>query len=57
MLSPLSRRSLAALRSSGVIRTLATGPQAGGTISDELLQKLGSLSTQGIKGTMYTLQT
>ena len=30
------------------LRAFATGPAAGGTISDELLQKLGSLSTQAL---------
>lgn len=43
----LSRRALSYLKTPGFVRNFASGPVAGGTISDELLQKLGSLSTQG----------
>ena len=29
-------------------RTLATGPASGGSVSDEMIEKLGSLSTQAL---------
>jgi hypothetical protein len=47
------------LRSSLAIRipqrALATGPAAGGHISDELLQKLGSLSTQALVDGLWVM--
>jgi len=36
-------------------RTLATGPQAGGEISDELLARLGSLSTQALVDGLWVM--
>lgn len=46
-----SRQGLTkAFKSPLVARSLATGPQSGGEISDELLAKLGSLSTQALVG-------
>jgi regulator of RNase E activity RraA len=37
------------------LRAFATGPAAGGTISDELLQKLGSLSTQALVDGLWVM--
>mmetsp|Transcript_20982 Transcript_20982/g.64558 ORF Transcript_20982/g.64558 Transcript_20982/m.64558 type:complete len:280 (+) Transcript_20982:83-922(+) len=42
------RRALPAVRAAAVSRTLAQGPASGGTISDEMLEKLGGLSTQAL---------
>lgn len=38
-----------------VSRTMATGPAVGGTISDELLSKLGSLSTQALVDGLWVM--
>ncbi len=38
-----------------VARCLATGPQSGGEISDELLAKLGSLSTQALVDGLWVM--
>ena len=36
-------------------RSFATGPQAGGDISDELLEKLGKLSTQALVDGLWVM--
>jgi hypothetical protein len=51
-----SSRSLAIIRIPPQQRAaLATGPAAGGHISDELLQKLGSLSTQALVDGLWVM--
>ena len=47
------RRSSLALRIP--LRSFATGPASGGVISDELLQKLGSLSTQALVDGLWVM--
>lgn len=48
--------SATAFRSSGVaLRAFATGPASGGVISDELLDKLGSLSTQALVDGLWVM--
>ncbi|KAI2506244.1 hypothetical protein MHU86_8179 [Fragilaria crotonensis] len=47
------RRTSLALRIP--LRSFATGPAAGGVISDELLQKLGSLSTQALVDGLWVM--
>lgn len=37
------------------LRAFATGPAAGGTISDEMLEKLGSLSTQALVDGLWVM--
>lgn len=37
------------------IRSMATGPASGGEISDELLEKLGSLSTQALVDGLWVM--
>ena len=37
------------------MRTFATGPASGGEISDEMLQKLGSLSTQALVDGLWVM--
>jgi len=49
-----SSGAAAALRSTA-IRSFATGPAQGGEISDELLQKLGSLSTQALVDGLWVM--
>lgn len=51
MLSSFSRVSAARI----LTRGMATGPASGGTISDELLQKLGSLSTQALVDGLWVM--
>lgn len=58
--STLLRRTAATLSSSRsfmplVTRTMATGPAAGGEISDDLLAKLGSLSTQALVDGLWVM--
>lgn len=56
MLSSTFRRS--ALRfgnTSTVLRSFASGPSSGGHISDELLEKLGSVSTQGLVDGLWVM--
>lgn len=36
-------------------RSMATGPQSGGAISDELLEKLGKLSTQALVDGLWVM--
>lgn len=58
MFSSALRRTanVAAFRApSMVARSMATGPQAGGEISDELLAKLGSLSTQALVDGLWVM--
>ena len=38
-----------------IARSMATGPQAGGEISDELLARLGSLSTQALVDGLWVM--
>ena len=48
--APALRRAAPALRAAApallACRGLATGPASGGAVSDEMLEKLGTLSTQ-----------
>lgn len=46
--SALRRTVNTSLFRAPIARSMATGPQSGGEISDELLAKLGSLSTQAL---------
>ena len=62
MLGALSLSSVAAIRSktrffasSLAARSMASGPAPGGEISDELLQKLGSLSTQALVDGLWVM--
>jgi hypothetical protein len=56
MLSSTFRRYAAtSFLSTGRRATLATGPASGGTISDELLDKLGSLSTQALVDGLWVM--
>ena len=48
MLSSSFRRSVLSSRNIFAARSFASGPAAGGEISDEMLKKLGSLSTQAL---------
>jgi len=54
MLSSSLRRGLFSSRTT-IARSFATGPAAGGTISDEMLQKLGSLSTQALVDGLWVM--
>jgi hypothetical protein len=56
MLSSVLRRTAgtSALRSVAV-RSMATGPASGGEISDEMLAKLGSLSTQALVDGLWVM--
>ena len=49
------RRTSSLLRSAGATRTFALGPASGGKISDELLAKLGSLSTQALVDGLWVM--
>lgn len=54
MLSSSLRRTI--LSSRNVVgRSFASGPASGGTISDEMLQKLGSLSTQALVDGLWVM--
>ena len=57
MLSSTLRRTLLQPRliSSQTARTFAQGPASGGTISDDLLSKLGSLSTQALVDGLWVM--
>lgn len=56
MLSSAFRRSsLSAFTKLQTARAMATGPQSGGEISDELLAKLGSLSTQALVDGLWVM--
>lgn len=54
MLSSSFRRSLSISRNV-CARSFATGPAVGGEISDEMLQKLGSLSTQALVDGLWVM--
>jgi len=54
MLSSSFRRSLSLSRNV-FARSFATGPASGGEISDEMLQKLGSLSTQALVDGLWVM--
>ena len=53
--SNLLRRSSSLFRSPGATRAFALGPAKGGEISDELLAKLGSLSTQALVDGLWVM--
>lgn len=56
MLSSTFRRATSSmLRSSMATRAFAMGPASGGVISDELLAKLGSLSTQALVDGLWVM--
>ena len=55
MLSSSLRRASSLIRPATVMRSFATGPASGGEISDELLQKLGSLSTQALVDGLWVM--
>jgi regulator of RNase E activity RraA len=56
MLSSTFRRATAGISaSSTALRAMATGPSAGGEISDELLARLGSLSTQALVDGLWVM--
>jgi hypothetical protein len=55
MLSSTFRRAAFSAARPLVMRSLATGPSTGGAISDELLQKLGSLSTQALVDGLWVM--
>lgn len=52
--STLLRRTVVP-RTATALRAFATGPAAGGEISDEMLQKLGSLSTQALVDGLWVM--
>uniref|UniRef100_A0A7S4AI40 4-hydroxy-4-methyl-2-oxoglutarate aldolase n=1 Tax=Pseudo-nitzschia australis TaxID=44445 RepID=A0A7S4AI40_9STRA len=54
MLSSTFRRTAYSSRNI-LARSFATGPASGGTISDEMLQKLGSLSTQALVDGLWVM--
>jgi len=54
MLSSSLRRTAFASRRT-LARSFASGPASGGTISDEMLQKLGSLSTQALVDGLWVM--
>jgi len=55
MLSSSFRRSVLSSRNIFVARSFASGPAAGGEISDEMLKKLGSLSTQALVDGLWVM--
>ena len=55
MLSSSFRIASKLVRPAGGIRAFASGPAQGGEISDELLQKLGSLSTQALVDGLWVM--
>jgi len=54
MLSSSFRRASFSVRPL-LLRSFATGPASGGEISDELLQKLGTLSTQALVDGLWVM--
>lgn len=48
-------RSVASAQKFTFARTMATGPASGGEISDDLLAKLGSLSTQALVDGLWVM--
>lgn len=54
MLSSSFRRVTSSLRPMAM-RSFASGPASGGEISDEMLQKLGSLSTQALVDGLWVM--
>lgn len=55
MLSSAFRRTTLRSLRTPVVRSMATGPAQGGEISDDLLQKLGSLSTQALVDGLWVM--
>jgi len=55
MISSALRRCASYTRPAGICRSMATGPQRGGEISDELLEKLGKLSTQALVDGLWVM--
>lgn len=55
MLSSTFTRTIASRLPSLAARTMATGPASGGYVDDELLQKLGSLSTQALVDGLWVM--
>ena len=55
MFSTTLRRTAVRAKSSIVARTFASGPSCGGEISDEMLTKLGSLSTQALVDGLWVM--
>jgi regulator of RNase E activity RraA len=55
MLSSTFRRASSLIRPATVMRSFAMGPASGGEISDELLQRLGSLSTQALVDGLWVM--
>lgn len=56
MLSSTFRRATSSMiRSPVVARTFAMGPSSGGEISDDMLAKLGSLSTQALVDGLWVM--
>ena len=55
MFSSVLRRSALRVNTCTVARGFATGPASGGEISDEMLQKLGSLSTQALVDGLWVM--
>ena len=53
--SNLLRRASPVIRSLGATRAFALGPATGGEISDELLAKLGTLSTQALVDGLWVM--
>lgn len=51
----LLRRTVSATRSTALRASFATGPASGGHISDEMLEKLGSLSTQALVDGLWVM--
>ena len=54
MLSSTFRRTVFSSRNV-LARSFASGPASGGTVSDEMLQKLGSLSTQALVDGLWVM--
>jgi hypothetical protein len=55
MLSSSLRRATSAIRPQIVMRSFAQGPASGGEISDAMLDKLGSLSTQALVDGLWVM--
>ena len=50
-----TRQGMRAYSAPLLARSMATGPQCGGQISDELLEKLGNLSTQALVDGLWVM--
>ena len=55
MMLSSSFRRVSSLMRPNMMRSFASGPASGGEISDELLQKLGSLSTQALVDGLWVM--